>query len=210
MMPYAADDCGRPVLFVSNMAMHTQNLHQDTRASLLITQPDFSGDPLRAARVTLLGAAAKAPAEEVRGLYLERHPNARYWQDYTDFEYRRLEVSSIYFIGGFGVMGWVPAEEYASAQPDPLAETAGEIILQMNAGHADGLLAMARRLTGEDATAASLTAVDRLGFHLRLQTGDGFHGRRMAFSSEVRNRDEAWRVLEEMLGEDNSADTRPK
>src|SRR5580692_12536895 len=70
VMPYAADELGRPVLFVSSMAMHTQNLQQDARASLLIAQPDSSGDPLGAARVTLLGTAAEAPAVEVRDLYL--------------------------------------------------------------------------------------------------------------------------------------------
>src|SRR5205823_4760381 len=51
MMPYATDDCGRPVFFISSMAMHTQNLQQDSRASLLITQPDVSGDPLGAGRL---------------------------------------------------------------------------------------------------------------------------------------------------------------
>jgi len=57
MMPYAADDLGRPVFFISSMAMHTQNLQEDSRASLLITQPDVSGDPLGAGRLTLLGAS---------------------------------------------------------------------------------------------------------------------------------------------------------
>src|SRR5580693_10029626 len=42
MMPYAADNLGRVVFFISSMAMHTQNLQQDSRASLLITQPDVS------------------------------------------------------------------------------------------------------------------------------------------------------------------------
>jgi putative heme iron utilization protein len=47
-MPYAAAELGRPAFFISSMAMHTQNLQQDARASLLITQPDVSGDPLGA------------------------------------------------------------------------------------------------------------------------------------------------------------------
>ena len=61
MMPYAADELGRPIFFISSMAMHTQNLRQDPRASLLITQPDVSGDPLGAARLTLLGDVTEAP-----------------------------------------------------------------------------------------------------------------------------------------------------
>jgi putative heme iron utilization protein len=201
VMPYAADALGRPVIFISSMAMHTQNLGQDARASLLITQPESSGDPLGAARVTLLGTAEEVPAEQVRELYLARYENAKYWQEYSDFAYRRLEISSVYFIGGFGVMGWVAAEEYSGARPDPLAETAPEILRHMNADHADALLAVACRFTGESATEAAMTAVDRLGFHVRLKTGDGFLGRRVAFPREVRNQDEARTILIEMVRE---------
>ena len=204
-MPYAADDLGRPVFFISSMAMHTQNLSQDARASLLITQPDSSGDPLGAARVTLVGAATEVAAEEVRELYLSRYENAKYWQEYSDFSYHRLEISSVYFIGGFGVMGWVPAEEYTNARPDPLAETAQEIIRHMNADHADALVLIARRFAGEKATEASMTAVDRLGFHLRLKTEDRVHGRRVAFLREVGNKDEARAVLVEMVREARSS-----
>jgi hypothetical protein len=55
---------------------------------------------------------------------MSRYENAKYWQEYTDFAYQRLEVSSVYFIGGFGVMEWVPVEEYAAARPDPPADSA--------------------------------------------------------------------------------------
>jgi putative heme iron utilization protein len=208
VMPYAADDLGHPVFFISSMAMHTQNLHQDAHASLLITQPDSSDDPLGAARVTLLGTTAEVPAAEVRDLYLSRYENARYWQEYTDFSYHRLQVSSVYFIGGFGVMGWVPAEEYTTARPDPLAETSREIMRHMNADHADALLLIASRFAGESATEASMTAVDRLGFHLRLKTGDRVHGRRVAFLREVGNKDEARAVLEKMVQEARASDSR--
>lgn len=199
MMPYATDEVGRPIFFISSMAMHTQNLQQDARASLLITQPDVSGDPLGAARVTLIGAVTEAPAEEVRDLYLSRYENARYWQDYSDFAYYRLEGSGVYFIGGFGVMGWISAVDYASALPDPLAEVAPGIIQHMNADHADALLLIARRFAGEAADEAKMTAVDRLGFHLRLRSGDRIHGRRVAFLQEVRNSDAARSVLMEMV-----------
>ena len=121
MMPYATDQHGRPVFFISSMAMHTQNLRQDPRASLLIAQPDAAGDPLGTARVTLIGTANEVMAAQVRDLYLSRHENAKLWQDYTDFAYYRLEVSGVYFVGGFGVMGWISAEDYSFARPNPLA-----------------------------------------------------------------------------------------
>jgi heme iron utilization protein len=199
MMPFAADQLGRPVFFISTMAMHTQNLHQDQRASLLITQPGPVEDPLGAARLTLVGAAKVAPADEVRELYLSHYENARYWQEYTDFAYYRLEVEGVYFIGGFGVMGWVQAEDYAAAAPDPLAGVAQEIIQHMNADHGDALRRIAGRGVGEAPDEASLTSVDRLGFHLRLRTGERVHGRRLAFPREVKDRNEARAVFIEMV-----------
>jgi putative heme iron utilization protein len=207
MMPYAADHLGRPVFFISSMAMHTQNLQKDPRASLLITQPDVSGDPLGAARLTLIGEAAEASAPEVRELYLSRYENARHWQGYTDFAWYRLEVSGVYFIGGFGVMGWVAAGDYSAAEPDPLAEAAPEIIRHMNADHAGALLLIARHFAGEPAAEAVMTAVDRLGFHLRLKSGDRIHGRRVAFLREARTSEDARRVLVEMVRQARSSET---
>src|SRR6266571_2649176 len=55
VMPYGLDDHGRAIFLVSTMAMHTQNLQADPRSSLLVTQPDATGDPLGASRVTLVG-----------------------------------------------------------------------------------------------------------------------------------------------------------
>lgn len=117
MMPYTADGDGRPVFFISSMAMHTQNLLGDSRSSLLITQPDVSGDPLGASRVTILGTSTHVTAEEVREVVDE----------------------------------------------------------------------------------AVMTAVDRLGFHLRLKSGDRVYGRRIAFIREVASRDDARSVLVQMV-----------
>ena len=38
LMPYALDSEGRPIFLISNMAMHTQNLKADPRASLFVGQ----------------------------------------------------------------------------------------------------------------------------------------------------------------------------
>jgi putative heme iron utilization protein len=199
MMPFAIDATGRPVFFISSMAMHTQNLHEDPRASLLITQPDADGDPLGSARLTLVGTAKVAQADEVSELYLTHYESARQWQDFSDFAYYRLDVAGVYFIGGFGVMGWVPAEEYAAAQPDPLAGIGAGIIRHMNEDHADALRRIVARDSGEAPDEAALTAVDRLGFHVRLKTGDRVHGRRIAFPREVRDRNAARAVFVEMV-----------
>src|SRR5256885_16163539 len=44
VMPYGLDAQGRPIFLISTMAMHTQNLRADPRASLLVMQNDSGGD----------------------------------------------------------------------------------------------------------------------------------------------------------------------
>jgi hypothetical protein len=202
VMPYGLDDRGRPIFLISTMAMHTQNLQGDSRASLLVTQPDASGDPLGASRVTVVGNVTPIPAvdvEEARKLYLARYENSKYWVDFEDFSFYRMDVVDVYYVGGFGVMGWVPASEYDGAQPDPLADFTAEIMQHMNADHKDALSLLARVLTGIDSQEAAMTSVDRLGFHVRLKTQDGMRGARIGFLREVRSPDETRRVLIEMV-----------
>jgi putative heme iron utilization protein len=199
LMPYALDGEGRPVFLISNMAMHTQNLKRDGRASLFVEQASADGDPLGAARATLVGDVAAADPAELRELYLARHPNSRYWVDFSDFGFFRLRPIDIYYVGGFGVMGWVTAEEYRDALPDPLAEAAAGILQHMNADHADAMIQLARGYAGIAAEEAAMTSVDRLGFTLRLKTAEGMKGTRINFLREVKNAGETRAVLVEMV-----------
>jgi putative heme iron utilization protein len=202
VMPYGLDARGRPIFLVSTMAMHTQNLQADPRASLLVTQPDGDGDPLSASRVTLVGNVQKIPEFEVpeaRELYLERYSNSKYWVDFDDFSFYRMEVVDVYYVGGFGVMGWAQATDYARAQPDPLADVAAGIISHMNADHKDALILLTRSCAGIESQEATMTSVDRLGFQVRLKTAEGMRGVRIGFLREVENANEARKVLVEMV-----------
>ena len=125
LMPYGLDGQGRPIFLVSTMAMHTQNLQADPRASLFVTEPGASGDPLGASRVTLIGSVVRMPEPDMataRTVYLTRYPDSKYWVDFDDFFFYRMDVLDVYYVGGFGVMGWVAASDYSQAQPDPLTE----------------------------------------------------------------------------------------
>lgn len=204
LMPYALDPAGRPLFLISNMAMHTQNIKADPRASLFVTQPAADGDPLGAARATLIGNVLQVADEDkatVRELYLARHENSRYWVDFADFSFFRMEILDVYYVGGFGVMGWVTASDYAVAAIDPLADSAPGILTHMNADHVDAMILLARTHSQLDATEATMTAVDRLGFHLRLKTAEGMKGTRINFTNEVHTPNETRTALVEMVRE---------
>jgi putative heme iron utilization protein len=104
--------------------------------------------------------------------YLARHERARYWADFEDFSLWRLEVADLYFVGGFAAMDWVTAHDYRIARPDPLADAAPGIVEHMNTDHADALVLYARHFASEQADEATMVAIDRLGFKLRLRQGD--------------------------------------
>jgi len=204
VMPYGLDDDANPVFLISTMAMHTQNVQADPRSSLLVSQPDTIGDPLGASRVTLLGNILPVPVPEVaeaRKSYLARHANSKYWVDFDDFSFYWMDVVDVYYVGGFGVMGWVSASEYYSGQADPLVDSATEIIQHMNADHGDSLVLLAKAFAGIESEEVVMTSVDRLGFHVRLKTQDGTRGARIAFLREVRSPAEARKVLVEMVGQ---------
>jgi putative heme iron utilization protein len=212
VMPYALDGEGRPLFLISSMAMHTQNLEGDARASLLITQPDWSGDPLAGGRRTLMGAARRLDAAEAtpaREAYLARHDRARYWVDFDDFSFWRLDVEDVYFVGGFAAMDWVTAAEYAAARHDPLADAAGGIVEHMNKDHADALIAYARHFAGETADEATMVTVDRLGFKLRLRQGERLSSVRIGFPREVTTSAQSREVLIAMLRQASAGPTSP-
>ena len=204
VMPYALDAARSPLFLISGMAMHTQNLVGDPRASLFVTEPEAKGDPLGAARLTVVGKASKVPKAELKGVreaYLSRHENAHYWVDFKDFAFYRMEVVDLYFVGGFGVMGWVEKDEFSKADPDPLAEAASGILAHMNADHAEALVLIARSIKDIEAEEAKMTAVDRLGFHVRLKTPKRVLSVRIGFPSEVRSPQDCRKALVGMVKE---------
>lgn len=174
VVSYAVDDGGAPVVLVSDMAEHTVNARRDPRASLLVTAAasDGDADPLGMARCTLVGRLELVgEAEAVRQRYLERHPYAAYYVDFTDFAFWRLTVDQIRYIGGFGHMSWVDAGVYATAEVDPVAGDADGIIEHMNDDHAEANLLYAQRLAAlPDATGSTMTGIDRYGVTLRVTT----------------------------------------
>jgi len=62
--------------------------------------------------------------------------------------------------------------------------------------HKNALILLAKRFARLEAQDAEMTALDRLGFHLRMKTKDGVHGARMR---EVADPVQAKEVFVEMV-----------
>lgn len=200
LVAVAIDARGRPLLLLSRLAEHTQNLEHREDASILLAEPaDRHAQRLALGRMTLLGPCRVVPDEEraaVREVFLATQPEAASYVDFRDFAFHRLEPIALRYVGGFGRMSWVSAEDYAAAEPDPLASAAAGILEHMNDDHADAVLAYARALAGlPEASAATMTAVDRYGFELAVTTPAGPKAARVAFDAPVTTGDAVRRAM---------------
>lgn len=186
LIQYACDAHGQPLMFISDLAEHTQNLLLDPRASLLIWDHPGQQDPLAVGRVTLIGRAVKAQ----QGLedYFKVHPQARPYAAFKDFHLWRLEIERVRYVGGFGQMSWVAAEEYKQAEADPVAALAAGVISHMNEDHGDALLLLASQKLGKDVEKAQMVGCDGAGY---VVIADGKtvridYGQRCRTSDELR------------------------
>jgi len=107
VVPYALWETGEPVLYLSRLAAHTQNLLADPRASLLIG--DSSSHDIQPARATLVGACRPLPQEAQdagRTAFATRHPQSQALAlpDFTAF---LLTVQETRWVGGFAAAAWL-------------------------------------------------------------------------------------------------------
>lgn len=183
LVTVATEMDGTPILLISRLALHTQNIAADARASLLFDASGADGDPLAGGRVTIVGRARTTSDASARRRFLARHPEAEMYADFPDFAFYELEVERALYIGGFGRI--VPLErsgiviDVADAASLSQAET--EIIAHMNDDHADALLLYATRLAGAPEGAWRMTGIDPEGCDLIF----GGDSRRIGFAEPV-------------------------
>jgi len=206
----AFDEAGRPLTFVSDMAVHTRNLLADPRASVLVAEATPDGaDPLAGGRVTLVGSLRRLDSEDpdfsgARERFIAAQAQA-FYVDYGDFSCYRLDLAAVRYVGGFGRMSWVEVAEYAGAHPDPLRKIAAAAVAHMNADHADALVTCAEAFADVRATSASMTALDRYGFDLVAVTSHGRRVLRIGFDGPLDADDEVRPAMVALVAKARSA-----
>ena len=101
------DAAGVPLTLVSSLSQHAAALAAGGEVSVLVGEPGPRGDPLTHPRLTFQATpeavARDAPEHAaLRARWLEAHPKARLYVDFTDFGFVRLRPLSGALNGGFG------------------------------------------------------------------------------------------------------------
>ncbi|MBK8007352.1 MAG: pyridoxamine 5'-phosphate oxidase family protein [Rhizobiales bacterium] len=107
----AAMPNGTPVMLLSNLSRHTNNIRKDPRVSLLLSERSQGADPLQAGRLTVTGKVAATEKSEVRARYLVRHPEVAKYVDAADYGFWSLEIQQGHLVAAFGKMSDLTAEE---------------------------------------------------------------------------------------------------
>lgn len=194
----ATDADGAPILLISKLAVHTQNLAADPRASLLIDATGSEADPMEGARITLIGEARPLTSANAKARFLARHPASAGYADFPDFGFFRLQPERAHFIGGFGKIVDLAASDLLVALEgaDDLAASEAGIVSHMNADHADALELYATKLLGAAPGAWRMTGIDPEGCDLVL----GARGLRLPFATRITNATEARQELVRLVG----------
>ena len=163
--PYILDHEAQPVILISTLAEHTKNIENDNRVSLLVHE---AGDNVQAeARITVLGNCARMQdQEQMKTRYLRYFPNASGYFDTHDFFFYRIEPTMIRYIGGFGEIHWIPAENFPVPENKLAAQEEG-ILAHMNRDHAQNLRDYCRRYQGKKAKNVEMVGIDCDGFDVR-------------------------------------------
>jgi putative heme iron utilization protein len=200
LVTVATEPDGVPVLLISRLAVHTQNLLADQRCSLLFDGTDLKGDPLAGGRVTLIGRGEITTSTVARQRFLARHPEATGYADFPDFAFYRLVVERAHYIGGFGRITTLPASEVLTDVSNAEALIAGEggIVEHMNADHGDAVQLYATVLAGAPAGDWRMTGIDPEG----LDMAEAASGRcaRLNFEARIASPGDARRELVRLVG----------
>jgi putative heme iron utilization protein len=199
----ATEPDGTPIFLISRLALHTQNLGADARASLLIDGTGNDADPMAGSRITLIGEARPTSSATARRRFLARHPAAAGYADFPDFAFYTLDVASAHFIGGFGRIVDLPRGDLIISLQgaEALVEREADIVAHMNEDHADAVELYATRLLGASAGAWRMTGLDPEGCDLAL----GSRALRLPFGRRITNAEEARVELVRLVGEARSA-----
>jgi putative heme iron utilization protein len=158
-----------PILLLSQLARHTENMLRDPRISLLIDERG-KDDPLAGARISLTGWIARTDAAAAPRRFLARHPEAAGYAGFKDFAYWRVEIEGAHLVAGFGRIVDLKPEPLITKIDDAAQLLAAEeaAIAHMNTDHAEAIALYAARLLGAAPGDWRMIGIDPEGCDLML------------------------------------------
>lgn len=100
----AADADGRPLMLLSDLAVHTGHLKVDARVGLMIDGAAGPTRDLTEPRLSLTGRAGVVEDAAALDLFLARHDSARTYAGFGDFRLYAITPTAGHLVAGFGAI----------------------------------------------------------------------------------------------------------
>lgn len=202
MVDFACDADGSPILAVSSLAVHTQDLLANPKCSLLVAKdPEDRTDLV----ITLHGDAVAVTEEDkeaIRTAYLAKHPNA-FWVDFGDFKFLRIQPKIVRYVSGVATAllgsGEFSREEYSAAKVDPISQFTKPIASHMNKDHQEDTKLIVQHSITIPVESAYMLDVDHLGFNAKVTYMGKTHKLRVPFPRPAVDRKDVKTLIVEML-----------
>ena len=205
LVAVASHPDGSPLLLISRLALHTQNILADDRVSLMLDER-VPGDPLQGARIMLSGRALAASDNDkplLRRRYLAAHPSAEMFVGFTDFGFYRVVLESIHLVAGFGrILDLDPQKVMTDLSgAEKLVEAEEGAVEHMNADHTDALRLYATRLLTAPPGDWRCTGLDPDGMDLAQQLETGAVTARLRFPRRIATPGDLRKILVELAAQ---------
>jgi putative heme iron utilization protein len=186
-----------PILLISRLALHTQNILADNRVSLMLDER-AAGDPLEGARIMLAGRAEEA-AGTLRRRYLNAHPSAEAFVEFKDFSFFRVVPSAAHLVAGFGrIIDLTPAQFLTDiGDAGELLEAEQGAVAHMNEDHREAMNLYATKLLGAESADWTCTGCDPDGMDMQA----GATALRLDFPERVTSGTALRKMLVRLVGE---------
>ena len=153
------------IFYASDIAQHTINLKNNPKACITLFNLS-EGDKQDSARLSLIGDVKKIDkdVEEISRQFIEFFPESSQYSNMHDFNFYKLNISQVRWIGGFGKIAWLSSTNWNPIRPKWLKKE-HSMIEHMNEDHSNSIVS---------ALNAKLGIKDKHARMLRL-TMDGYY-----------------------------------
>jgi len=206
LVDFAVDGAGHPVFCLSPLSIHSRNLLEDPRASMVVQMPGWTG--LDNARVTIFGEIHQLSPElqdPACDIFFAKHSSERTerWLSGNFLYFRMDRIVDIYFVGGFGTVQWIDPAEYLNSPPDAVVLDSPTRTLQMlgdefGAGVLEFISPVVLK-PGQSISELVFISIDANGVDVRVRVGPEFHVERVNFGRKVNSAAEAVEALTQVL-----------
>ena len=124
-------------IYASTLAQHTKNLFKDSKACITLSREKKDDDKQNSQRLTLMGdlePVNESDKEYIKNRFHTFLPESKKYSIMHDFDFYKLSLHKIRWIGGFGEIAWLKNKNWKPLSPKWLS-TEMQMIEHMNEDH---------------------------------------------------------------------------